>query len=144
MKLIGLNTIAELKITDFGVSKAFNKYDTHNAHTVAGTSLYMSPEVANASECSPYDAFKADSMFTCCFSHDAVFSLGVIMLEMMSEQFVIVRNQEVGSGILPPIQTKEFQKYSKLLPIALDCCHVEPSQRLDISSVRKSLEQLQS
>uniref|UniRef100_A0A8R7PNY5 Protein kinase domain-containing protein n=1 Tax=Triticum urartu TaxID=4572 RepID=A0A8R7PNY5_TRIUA len=75
-----LNERLEAKITDFGLSKAFNNDDTHvSTNTFVGTPGYVDPEYQRTMQPST----KSD-----------VYSFGVVLLELVTGKPAILRNPE--------------------------------------------------
>ncbi|XP_074574873.1 putative leucine-rich repeat receptor-like protein kinase At2g28990 isoform X2 [Curcuma longa] len=138
-----LDSNLEAKITDFGISKAWNENDTDETTMVVGTPGYLDPEYA----------------VTCHFSDATdVYSFGIILLEMITGQPPIIRGPEVQQHIVQWIslrvagevdfvdssmnETYDTSSVWKVLQLALSCTNSSASRRPRMAEVVIQLEEI--
>ncbi|XP_042412473.1 probable LRR receptor-like serine/threonine-protein kinase At2g28960 isoform X2 [Zingiber officinale] len=133
----------EAKITDFGISKAWNENDTYTTTRVVGTVGYIDP-----------------AYFRTGYASDAsdVYSFGIILLEMITGQPPIIRGPEVqqhivqwislrvtGEGDFVDTSMNEYYDPSsvwKVLQLALSCTDLSASRRPRMAEVVIQLKEI--
>ncbi|XP_042417164.1 probable LRR receptor-like serine/threonine-protein kinase At2g28960 isoform X2 [Zingiber officinale] len=133
----------EAKITDFGISKAWNENDTYTTTRVVGTVGYIDP-----------------AYFRTGYASDAsdVYSFGIILLEMITGQPPIIRGPEVqqhivqwislrvtGEGDFVDTSMNEYYDPSSVwnvLQLALSCTDLSASRRPRMAEVVIQLKEI--
>lgn len=134
---VDLDRIKEIRLCDFGVSKALSEVSV--ATTFTGTDLWVAPEIL-------------DIHFGTNTSYDEkcdIWSFGMVLVEMVTLRppYVGVPQQQavqnVRNGILPEIQVAGAPKLDEELEqLILDCLKRNPSERLTANQIVQKLNDM--
>jgi serine/threonine protein kinase len=114
-----------IKVGDFGVSRMLpgsNSAHSGFALSIAGSSVYIAPEVYNLR-----------------YTHKCdVFSMGMIIWEMCTRQYINVRPEELMQGIRPDIPADCPALYAYLIRA---CWDADPTRRPEFRAILALLKQ---
>jgi len=133
---VDLDRVKEVRLCDFGVSKALNEASV--ASTFTGTDLWVAPEILDIhfGTAATYDE-KCD-----------IWSFGMVLVEMITLRapYLGVPQQQalqnVRNGVLPDIHVAGAPKDEDLEQLVISCLKRNPSERLSANQILQKLNDM--